>query len=163
MTVARQRIFVIALSLPRTRHDRRDGSRLNRGGAQSERCALTVEPKQNLFRRARGVTMARLRAMISVMTGRVLATLSAPPSDRTRKGGSHVDARPARPRYACRGPDIGAGFSPDGGQAQGRHLPAWVLGQLLPGVRPEGEIPEGGQPRRRILLHRRRRADAPDH
>src|SRR2546423_217973 len=56
-----------------------DGARLNRGGVRSERCSLTVEPKQNLFRRARGVTMARLRVMISVVTGRVLAALSARP------------------------------------------------------------------------------------
>ena len=50
-----------------------------------------------------------------------------------------------------------------GRQPESRDLAARLLGQLVPGIRPEGGLSEGRQPRRGVLLHRRRRTDPAGH
>src|SRR5262245_28621948 len=75
---------------------------------------------------------------------------------------NHVDSTPAcscRACCSCRRHDLDRKLRPDARQAEGRDLAARLLGQLVPGIRPEGGLPQGGQSRCRILLHRRWRAD----
>src|SRR5262245_9292508 len=69
------------------------------------------------------------------------------------QGESHADATldcPRRPRRR-RNPD--PRLCSGTGQAEGRHLAARLLGQLIPRIRRAGGLPQGSEPRRRVLLH----------